>query len=44
MVEKVIKWQSGKVAKWQGGKVARYIDTLQLCNSATLQPKDESPW
>ena len=44
MVEKVIKWQSGRVARWQSGKTARYIDPLQPCNFATLQPKDESPW
>ena len=40
MVEKVAEWQSSKVAKWQGGKAARYMDTLQICNFATRQPKD----
>ena len=40
----VDKRQSGKVAKWQGSKVARFIDTLQLCNPATLQPKDVRQW
>jgi hypothetical protein len=41
---KVKKWQSGKVAKWQGVKAARYLNTLQLCNSATLQPRNGNQW
>jgi len=40
----VNKRQSGKVAEWQGGKVARFINTLQLCYLATLQPKDFPQW
>ena len=35
MVEKVIKWQSGKVARWQGSALPYYPATLQLCNLAT---------
>jgi hypothetical protein len=43
MVE-VKKWQSGKVSEWQGGEAARYINTLQLCNSSTLQHRHGNQW